>query len=195
EQLKRTLEVSVVGGDIIARRSMRLGRYLAFNGRDSDERDFSWTFDIEREIYQRKLKIKENAFLGKIHFNTGIFYTTKLSDEKLKFIAADGSGKSLPILRRIGQPAARIDLDHGQELLISGLAEPLKLKAEYDTNYLVTVYNLPPPEMANLNHFLMYYDIIDEKLTKYEPVAVKQSFTGGGGSMCLPKIFGESGLN
>ncbi|MBL8152447.1 MAG: hypothetical protein JNN15_21180, partial [Blastocatellia bacterium] len=72
---------------------------------------------------------------------------------------------------------------------------PLKLKAEYDTNYLVTVYNLPPPEMANLNHFLMYYDIIDEKLTKYEPIAIKQSFSGTVGTMCVPRTFGESGLN
>ncbi|MBL8148463.1 MAG: hypothetical protein JNN15_00870 [Blastocatellia bacterium] len=190
-QLKKTINIGMEGT-----KSRRLGRYLSLSGRENDAQDFTWTVDVENDLYGgRKLKIKEDGFLTKIHFSTGIFYSTKLSEEKYRFIAADGSGKAVSFLRKVGQPGARVNLEKGQSLLISGVDTPLRLTAEDGVSYLVTVYNLPPPEMANLNHFLMYYDIIDEFLPKYEPVVAKKSFAGTGDSLCAPKVFGNSGLN
>ncbi|MBL8151085.1 MAG: hypothetical protein JNN15_14250 [Blastocatellia bacterium] len=192
EQLKRTLSVSVAAiGNL---QKARIGKYISLDGRENDTQDFGWTVDIENDLYKRKLRIKEKAFWGKIHFNAGIFYANRLSEESYKFIAMDGTGRSLNFLRRVGQPATKIILQKDQELVITGLDEVLKLKAEENINYLVTVHNLPPPEMASLDHFLMYYDVIDENLVKYKPIAVKQS-SGTGAGLCPPRVFGQSGLD
>jgi hypothetical protein len=194
-QLKRTITVSISSRTSSASRinSKRLGRYIALNGRENDNKDFGWTLDIENDLYGRKLKIKEDAFLGKIHFKTGVFYTNKLSEEKYRFVATDGSGKTLPFLRQVGRPAAKIDLENSQEVVIAGFAQSLRLKAEPGVDYLVTVHNLPPPDLADLSHFLMYYDVIDEELTQYEPVMVKTSGTAS--QLCAPRSFGSSPLN
>ncbi|MBL8150722.1 MAG: hypothetical protein JNN15_12425 [Blastocatellia bacterium] len=192
-ELKTTLTVSVdsVNNEVAANR--KLERYFGLKGRENDSKDFGWTLDIENDLYGRRLKVKEKGFLGKIEFNTGLFYTYQISKEKYKFVATDGSDKVLTFRRQIGKPAARIDLDSNQEVLISGFSQELRLKAEAGINYLVTVHNLPPEDQANLNHFLMYYDIIDEDVTKYEPVVVKTTGTAGG--VCPPRVFGSSPLN
>ncbi|MBL8150389.1 MAG: hypothetical protein JNN15_10735, partial [Blastocatellia bacterium] len=76
DQLKRTINISVVGGNS----SQRPFQYLAMEGREKDEQDFRWTLDIEGELYGRKLKIKEDSFFAKIHFNSGVFYSASLSE-------------------------------------------------------------------------------------------------------------------
>ncbi|MBL8150818.1 MAG: hypothetical protein JNN15_12910 [Blastocatellia bacterium] len=194
-QLKRTLTVSVSSRTSTTSKvvNKRLGKYISLSGRESDSKDFGWTLDIENDLYGRKLKIKEDAFLGKIHFKSGVFYTNRLSEEKYRFVATDGSGKTLPFFRQVGRPAAKIDLENSQEVVIAGFAQSLKLKAESGVDYLVTVHNLPPPDLADLSHFLMYYDVIDEELTQYEPVMVKS--TGTLEHLCAPRAFGSSPLN
>ncbi|MBL8152237.1 MAG: hypothetical protein JNN15_20120 [Blastocatellia bacterium] len=197
KQLKKTLSVSVVanGQPNRVEKSVNkpLGKYLSLVGKEDDIKDFGWVVDIENDLYARKLKIKESLLFGKIHFNAGIFYANKLTEEKYSFVAADGSGRMLPFSQRLGRPAAKIDLESNQQLLISGFARNLRLKAEPGVNYLVTIHNLPPEDQANLNHFLMYYDIIDEEVTKYEPIVIKTSGTSGGS--CPPRVFGLSSLS
>ena len=194
-QLKRTLTVSVSSRTSTTSKvvNKRLGRYISLSGRESDSKDFGWTLDIENDLYGKKLKIKEDAFLGKIHFKSGVFYTNRLSEEKYRFVATDGSGKTLPFFRQVGRPAARIDLENNLEVVISGFAQSLRLKAEPEVDYLVTVHNLPLPDLADLSHFLMYYDVIDEELTQYEPVMVKS--TGDLRSLCAPRVFSLLFLN
>ncbi|MBL8152510.1 MAG: hypothetical protein JNN15_21545, partial [Blastocatellia bacterium] len=166
EDLKRTLTVSVVGmNDLSTKPSL----YQVLDGEQTDERDFRWTVDVERDLYKRKLKIKDN-FFGKIHFQTGLFYSSKLSQEVLKFVSVDSS-QTLPFFRQIGRPAAAVDLTIDQEVVITGLSQSVRLSAQNNTNYLVSVSNLPPEDMMNMDHFGFYYSVIDEELVRYLPVA------------------------
>ncbi|MBL8149359.1 MAG: hypothetical protein JNN15_05480 [Blastocatellia bacterium] len=190
EQLKRTVNVSVKSN--ASSKLFRPSVYRALNGQASDERDFDWTLDMERDLYKRKLRIKDN-FYGKIHFNSGIFFSSKLSDEMVKFISLDGKS-SLPFLRQIAKPANKIDLTNEQLLTIEGLAEPISLTAQDDVDYFVSITNLPPQEMANIDHFKFYYDVIDEQLPRYIPIQVKRSYFRGATS-CYPVSFERSSLD
>jgi hypothetical protein len=188
DQLKRTINISVVGGS----GSQRPFQYLAMEGREKDEQDFRWTLDIEGELYGRKLKIKQDSFFAKVHFKTGVFYSGSLSEYRTKFTSEDG--RVLPFDRRVGTPASKIDLSSGQALVIEGLAEPVTLNAQSGTSYFVDLTNLPPQEMMSIQHFEFYYESIDEQLPKYTPfIAEKSVFKRS--SLCTPLTFSLSDLN
>ncbi|MBL8149087.1 MAG: hypothetical protein JNN15_04085 [Blastocatellia bacterium] len=185
EQLNQVLNVSVLSENPVKAARLKPTRYTGLDG--SSDQDFRWTLDIERELYQRPLRTKDN-FFGKIHFQTGTFYSSRMSEDLVRFVSVEGNSW-LPFLRQIARPATKIDLAAGQELFIEGLGQ--KLKAESDVNYLVSVTNLPPEDMMSMDHFEYYYSIIDEDVTRYTPVEIKKSFFGIG-VFCVPVVFGQS---
>ncbi|MBL8151378.1 MAG: hypothetical protein JNN15_15755 [Blastocatellia bacterium] len=190
EQLKRTINISVTGTNLA--NFTRPRYYQALDGQSSDERDFRWILDIERDVYKRRLRIKDN-FYGKIHFNSGMFYSSRLSDEMVKLVSLDGKS-SLPFLRKIAKPANKINLTNEQKLTIEDLTESINLIPQDNIDYLVSITNLPPEDMANIDHFKFYYDVIDEDVTRYTLVEVKRSFFTTN-YHCFPLLFGESFIN
>ncbi|MEW6737669.1 MAG: hypothetical protein AB1489_40690 [Acidobacteriota bacterium] len=168
EQLRGTIYIDVEG------ESAQVGRYLA-PLMESDPNDFRWNIDMEGDLHQRELHLKEEKLFGKIHIGAGLFYAHNISEEKVRFFAADGSGKVLPFNRQVAEPAAKINLAKGQVLVIRGGSDTIQLTAEPGVRYEVAFTNLPPAEMANLDHFLFYYDFIGAKVTRYQPSTTQKA--------------------
>jgi hypothetical protein len=191
---------------ILAGKDLRSGLFIDVEGKNrssisryfaesmDDPKDFRWNIDMEEDLYQRQLHIKEERLFGKIHFGTGLFYTGELSDEFIQFFAADNSGSVLPFNRRYGSPAAKINLETGDSLVIKGEKVNLRLVAEPGVKYEMKINNLPPASMANMDHWLFYYDVVGTKLTPYMPVAVQKATFGPKPLLCMPVIFSRSQL-
>jgi hypothetical protein len=187
EQLRETLYVEVDKASNIVER---------YYGESMDDpNDFRWNIDLEGDLHQRKLYVKEDKLFGKIHFSSGLFFANNLSEEKFRFYAADNSGKVLPFNRRVAAPAAKINLGMGDSLLIRGGKEPIRLLAEPGVRYEITVHNMPPADMANMDHWLFYYDVIGTKVTPYMPVMTKKAAFSPRPLMCEPAVFSKSMLN
>lgn len=134
-----------------------------------DKHDLRWAISLT-ELYQCRFTILEDKLFGKVHFSSGIFYADKLSEMPARFFAADNSGKTLPFNRKIAEPAAKLNLNAGESLLIRGNGAPLRLVAANGVRYEVAITNLPPEDMMSMDHFLHYYEIIGEPLQKFVPV-------------------------
>lgn len=189
EQLRNKLFIDVEGGP-----STGVSRYYG-ESMSSDENDFRWNIDLENDLHQRQLYVNEKKLWGKIHFNTGLFYAGEMTERPVQFFAADNSGKVLPFNRRIAQPEAKVNLAMGQTLVIRGGEQVVRLTAQPGVRYEVEITNLPPKSMASMDHFLMYYDVIDAKVTKYSPIQVKKAVFAGGPVMCGVAVFSRSQLD
>ncbi|MEW6737220.1 MAG: hypothetical protein AB1489_38400, partial [Acidobacteriota bacterium] len=188
EQLRGTIYIDVEGA------SAQVGRYLA-PSMQSDPNDFRWNIDMEGDLHQRELHLKEEKLFGKIHIGAGLFYAHNISEEKVRFFAADGSGKVLPFNRQVAEPAAKINLAKGQVLVIRGGKETIQLTAEPDARYEVAFTNLPPVEMANIDHFLFYYDFVEGNLTPYKLVVPAKVIYAPRPYACAAIIFSKSRVN
>jgi hypothetical protein len=188
EQLRNTLYIDVEG-------SSRTGVSRYYTESMDDVKDFRWNLDLEGELHQRQLYVREDKLFGKIHFNSGLFYAGKMTEQPVRFFAADNSGKTLPFNRRIAAPAAKINLAIGEALVIRGGKETIRLVAEAGVRYEVEVNNLPPPDMANMDHWLFYYDVINTKVTRYMPVQTVKTAFGPRPLLCEPAVFSRSRLN
>jgi hypothetical protein len=186
KQLHGTLTVSKESGN------NAVSRYYA----DSmdDQNDSRWVIDLENDLFQRALHLREDKFAVKIHFNDGLFYAGKQTERPVHFFAADNSGKTLPFFRRIADPAAKINLAIGDALVISGIGEPIKLVAEPGASYEMSVHNLPPPDMASMDHFIHYYDVINDQVTPYVPVMTMKAAYVTFPLICGGVAFGKSKL-
>src|SRR5262249_38673817 len=66
EQLRRTLYFDVDGN------ASAVSRYYAPSM--DDQNDFRWNIDLEGDLHQQQLYVKEEKLFGKIHFSSGIWY-------------------------------------------------------------------------------------------------------------------------
>jgi hypothetical protein len=156
----------------------------------TDANDARWMIDFN-ELYPGKtLTVKEELFSTQINISVGMFHADKLSNATVKFFSANESGKTLNFNRKVAYPAAKVNLSEGDKLIISGRNfAPIRLIGAKGTQYQIAITNLPPRDMMSMDHFLNYYDIINEPLPRYIPVyALKASFDPFP-AMCAPVSF------
>jgi len=154
--------------------------------RAGDAQDWRWVIGLEELFPGRKLTVREDRFFGKVHFLAGTFHAAKLSDKPARFFAADGKGKALPFKRRVAAPAMRLDLNAGEVLLLRTERDTLRFEVKDGVRYEVTLTNLPPPDKASFDHFLHYFDVIEEKLPRYVPFLLEQVAFDPSPSPCAP---------
>ncbi|MFY9221367.1 MAG: hypothetical protein WAQ98_01785 [Blastocatellia bacterium] len=153
-----------------------------------DSQDFRWCLDIENDLFQKQLYLKDE-FFAKIHFNTGTFYAENLTADKYQFVAGS---KIHNFKREIARPNGKVLLSKGQNLVISGLNKTLTLAYQPGTNYSVDITNLPTKDMMNMDHFAFYYDLVKTDVPKYMPVMVKKASFAPHPMVCESIIFGKS---
>ncbi len=158
---------------------------------NKDITDFRWCLDIESDIFQKQLYVKDQ-FFSKIHFNTGTFYAEKLTEDKYQFVAGDAIHS---FKRQIGRPAVDIELSQQNNLVISGLEKQITLPYKPGLSYSVSVTNLPPKDMMTVDHFSFYYDVFEEKVPQFMPVMVKKASYVPRPLMCEAIILGKSTIN
>lgn len=187
EQLHGTLSISVEG------ETPAVSRYLPADAY-ADPSDFRWNIDMESDLFQRQLYLKESALAGKIHISSGLFYSRNLSEEKYRFFSPDG--KSLPFNRQVGEPAATLQLEAGQALTVTGKGVDIRLAEQPGLRYEIAISNEPPPAMANMDHFLYYYTAIGNGnvLPHYQPVMVQKAYYPPP-TVCGSIIFSKSTLD
>ncbi|MEW6736757.1 MAG: hypothetical protein AB1489_36040 [Acidobacteriota bacterium] len=183
EQLRGSLMVEVEG-----RRATGVSRYQAAS-MDEDVHDARWLIDMN-ELHPGTLTIKEEKLFGKIHFSAGLFYADKLSETPARFFATDRSNKTLSFNRRIGEPAAKIDLVNGDALVIHGSDTNIRLVAMPGVRYEIAITNLPSKNMMSMDHFIGYYSIIKEPLQRYVPIhAFKSAVVEPFPTVCPSVVF------
>lgn len=159
---------------------------------NKDKQDFRWCLDIENDLFQKQLYLREDKLFCKIHFQVGEFFTNQLTDDKYKFVAGS---KLHSFNRRIGEPAARVQLGIGKNLVINGLDKAISLAYVTGVSYRVNITNLPPKDMMNMDHFAFYYDVVKTPTTQFMPVASKKVAFGPRPYICGAAIFGKSSIN
>jgi hypothetical protein len=155
---------------------------------NKDVTDFRWCLDIENDLFQKELYLKDN-FLTKIHFNTGTFYAERLTEDKYQFVAGDAIHS---FKRQIGRPAVDIELKQEDSLVISGLEKQITLPYKSGASYAISITNLPPADMANIEHFSFYYDAIKTNVPQFMPVLVKKASFRPAPIICEAIVFGKS---
>jgi hypothetical protein len=138
--------------------------------KENDPFDARWMVDFNELYPQEKLTVDESKLSTKIHISDGLFYSDKLSKTKARFFAADGSQKTLKVNRKMAYPAAKLNLANGDKLTISGNFEPVRLIGAANVSYQIDITNLPPRNAMSMDHFLNYYEIVEQPLEKYIPV-------------------------
>lgn len=185
EDLRGNLSIYLEGAE------SAVSRYLPSPSM-TDPADFRWNIDMETDLFQKQLYIQEGKLWGKIHISHGEFYSRNLSGERYRFASRDG--KLLSFDRRVGEPAAALDLQSGQVLTISGNGDSWRLQAAGGIRYEIAITNEPPASMANMDHFLFYYGILGEKVTPYQPVMMEKVYFPPP-MMCGAVVFGRSSLD
>ncbi len=111
-----------------------------------------------------------------------------------RFFSANG-GKELNFNRQVGDVSAQIMLKENDLLSIRSSEQNIPLPWDSNFTYEINLTNTPPAELANIDHFLMYYDILEEELPRYIPVmASKAAFTPEP-SPCVSSVFPKLDLN
>ncbi len=157
-----------------------------------DTADFRWCLDLESDLFQKQLYLKQDKLFAKIHFTTGTFYTTNLTSDKYQFTA----GSTLHSFnRQIGTPAASVKLQQGQALIIAGLSENIVLLFKANVSYEIAITNLPPKNMMSMDHFLYYYDALKTPVKKFMPVEAKRATYGPRPLYCDTIILSKSTIS
>lgn len=172
----------------VPNKQLKPSRYYSVD-MNKDKQDFRWCLDLEQDVFQKQLYLKEEMFFCKIHFLTGQFVTDHVSDEIYQFVAGS---KIHPIKRPIGMASNHIQLQKGDNLTITGLDKNIALPYSPDTVYEIDVTNLPPTDMMNVDHFGFYYDVIKADVPKFMPVLVKKASFMPRPMVCESVIFGKS---
>ncbi|MBI4855096.1 MAG: hypothetical protein HY819_25115 [Acidobacteria bacterium] len=155
-----------------------------------DASDFRWCLDIETDLFQKQLYLKDN-FFTKINFNVGTFYAENITQGKYQFVAGS---KIHSFNREIGRPTLKVNMDKGDSLVIVGLGKEIKLSHQIGVSYFVSITNLPPKDMMNINHFAFYYDLVKTDVPNYMPVAVRKAAFAPYPIACEAVIFGKSSI-
>lgn len=155
---------------------------------NKDKQDFRWCLDVENDLFQKQLYLKDN-FFAKIHFNVGMFYAENVTENKYQFVAGSTLHK---FNREIGRPTLKVGLDKQDSLVISGLKEEVKLAYQPGTNYSVTISNIPSKDMMSIDHFVFYYDAVKVNVPKFMPIPVEKAAYNPKPILCDSLIFGKS---
>ncbi len=192
EDLKGSLSIDLETPSRAVERC-RTYRYQAPQLR-GDANDLAWGIDFAA-LYPKfqPLHIKEEGLWSKIHFNTGMFFVSKLSEKRWRFFSQNGS-KEMPFNRQIGRIGVQIEMDKGEVLAITGSKQAVRLAVDEDVRYEIDITNLPPEKLANIEHFLMYYDILVEQLPRYVPVMASSIVVGKAPEICAPVLFNQTTL-
>ncbi|MBI4853652.1 MAG: hypothetical protein HY819_17810 [Acidobacteria bacterium] len=165
-------------------------RYYSPN-MNKDTSDFRWCLDIETDLFQKQLYLKDN-FFTKINFNVGTFYAENVTEEKYQF--AVGS-KIHSFNREIGRPTLKVNMGKDDSLIIAGLAKEIKLAYQNGVNYSVSISNLPSKDMMSINHFVFYYDLMKTDVQRFMPLAVKKASFLPAPIICDSIVFGKSRID
>lgn len=165
-------------------------KYYSVN-MNRDKQDFRWCLDIESDLFQKQLYLKDN-FLTKIHFNTGTFYAENVTQGKYHFTAGS---KMHSFNRQIGRPTVKVELSQNENLIISGLSEEIKLPYEVGASYSIVVSNLPSADMMSIDHFVFYYDLVKTNVPKFMPSPVAKAAFYPKPVICEAVVFGKSVIN
>jgi hypothetical protein len=158
--------------------------------KENDPFDARWMIDFNELYPQENLTVDETKLFTKIHISNGLFYSERLSKTKARFFAADDSGRTLKVNRRMSYPAAKLNLANGDKLIISGgNFEPVRLVGSANVSYQIDITNLPPKNAMSMDHFLHYYKIVNEPLEQYIPVLSFQSAASPFPAGCPPVLF------
>lgn len=166
-------------------------RYYSTN-MSKDRTDFRWCLDIENDLFQKQLYLKEDKFYTKIHFQVGEFVTENIADGQYQFTSGS---KIHSFNREIGAPGAHMELQPSDNLIITGLDKKISLPYQVGVSYKVEVTNLPPKEMANIDHFGFYYEYFEESVTRYMPIMVQKSAFVPRPLLCEAIVLGKSSIN
>jgi hypothetical protein len=157
--------------------------------KENDPFDARWMIDFNELYPQQQLSVDESKLFTKIHISNGLFYSDRLSKTKARFFAADDSGRTLKVNRRMGYPAAKLNLSNGDKLIISGNFEPVRLVGSANVSYQIDITNLPPKNAMSFDHFLHYYEIVNQPLEKYIPVMSFKAAVDPLPAACPPVYF------
>lgn len=189
ELYKKVLNISTSNA---SNSSYKPSRYYS-SDMNKDSKDFRWCLDLESDLFQKQLYLKEDKLFTKIHFNTGTFFTSELIDGKYQFVAGS---KVHSFNREIGAPGAKVELASNDVLSITGLGKDVYLPYQLGVSYKVDVTNLPPKDMASMDHFGFYYDAFKEQsVTRFMPIAVQKSSYFPRPMVCEAVILGKSEVN
>jgi hypothetical protein len=192
ELYKKILNISIFDNSLKLDKSIKPTRYYSYN-MNKDKKDFRWCLDLESDLFQKQLYLKEDKLFTKIHFNVGTFFTSELIDGKYQFVAGS---KVHSFNREIGAPGARLELQQGNNLVISGLDDEVNLPYQVGVNYKIDITNLPPKDMANIDHFGFYYDALkDQSVSRFMPIAVEKSSFAPRPYVCEAVILSKSRIN
>jgi len=191
ETIIRTIKADELKGKVlnvdVPNNQQQPKRYYSLD-MSKDTQDFRWCLDIENDLFQKQLYLKDN-FFAKIHFNTGMFYAERLTENKYQFVAGT---KVHNFKREIGRPNGRMQLSKGQNLVINGLDKAMTLTYQPGVSYSVDITNLPTKDMMNMDHFAFYYDLVKTDVPKYMPMMVKKASFAPHPMVCESIIFGKS---
>jgi hypothetical protein len=157
---------------------------------NKDTTDFRWCLDIENDLFQKKLYLKDK-FVTKIHFNTGVFYAENLTEDKYQFTVGDTINS---FNRQIGRPALKIELSENNSLVIAGLGKNITLPYKPGLSYSISITNLPPENMASMEHFSFYYGVVKADVPQFMPSVVKKAAFKPRPILCEAVIFGKSSI-
>lgn len=156
-----------------------------------DPSDFRWCLDIESDIFQKQLYLKEDKFFCKIHFLLGEFFATDLSQDKYQFVT---NSTIHSLKRQIATPRAKIELQQTDKLVITGLDKEIDLPYQAGVSYSINITNLPPKSMASMDHFAFYYNVIKADVPQFMPVVVQKAAFFPKPLICSPIIFSKSSI-
>jgi hypothetical protein len=165
----------------------QVSKYYCAEGVRGDKNDLRWGIDFN-ELYPNAgaLTIKEDKLWGKVHINGGQWYTSNLSEFKWRMVSADVNkpAAALNFDRQVGATSAQIEMDAGDVLVVRGSDVDLRLDGGNGYGYSIDITNLTIPSLASIDHFLMYFDIIEQELGRYVPVMASRMGFNPAPKMC-----------
>jgi hypothetical protein len=174
----------------------QVSKYYSSAGVRGDKNDLRWRIDFNELYGGRELHIDESKLWGKIHVNCGQWYASKLSEFKWRMVSADPArpAAALNFDRQVGSINSQIEMDRGDVLVIRGDDVDLRLDGGNGYRYTIELTNLPPEDMSNIDHFLYYYEIIQEVLPRYVPITASKAVSGYP-QLCKPVAFDDTVLS
>jgi hypothetical protein len=176
----------------------QVSKYYSSAGVRGDKNDLRWCLDMN-ELYPNAghLTIRQELLWGKIHISSGQWYASNLSEFKWRMVSADPAkpAAALNFDRQVAWPTAQIEMNRGDVLTIKGDDIDLSLNADNGYGYELSFSNLPPSEMVNIDHWLYYYDILEENLSKMVPVLASRASFNPPGRLCSSLVLSDSTLS
>jgi hypothetical protein len=136
----------------------------------SDERDWRWILDLERDIYpDKKLTKHRNRFKPGLNMNRGLFYTFHRTRSSFKKAPASGTSSPSSLGHVAHVVGANIYLDPFQTATLSIKRETYSFLAAPGLTYQIDIdnsctdcrFNPNGGTKEERNDFYLYYDLFD----------------------------------